>query len=150
MVCWAYSPICMCTQEALKLLKTVHLCCLFDIAVNTTALSHLGKQVIAISIIYTGIQQSRPQTILTNRLTEINAAAHKQTYSPPLLPIPFTRHHLFSSLSYLFSPVLFKSSIFYCVICHSPLSVLLFCYLFALLFFPPARIRTNPSLLAVT
>lgn len=109
----------MCTQEALKLLKTVHLCCLFDIAVNTTALSHLGKQVIAISIIYTGIQQSRPQTILTNRLTEINAAAHKQTYSPPLLPIPLTRHHLFSSLilsvicfllyslSHLFSIVLF-------------------------------------------
>lgn len=108
----------MCTQEALKLLKTVHLCCLFDIAVNTTALSHLGKQVIAISIIYTGIQQLRPQTILTNRLTEINAAAHKQTYSPPLLPIPFTRHHLFSSLlsvicfllyslSHLFSIVLF-------------------------------------------
>lgn len=84
-----------CMWTYILLQKRVDLCRLFNIAENTTALSHLGKQVIAISIIYSNIQWSRPQTILTSRLTEINGAAHKQAYPPPPLPIPLSRLHLF-------------------------------------------------------
>lgn len=89
-----------CMWTYILLQKRVDLCRLFNIAENTTALSHLGKQVIAISIIYSNIQWSRPQMILTSRLTEINGAAHKQAYPPPPLPIPLSRLHLcrFSSL----------------------------------------------------
>lgn len=57
----------------------------FNIAERTTALSHLGKQVIAISIIHRSIQWPGPQTILTSRLTEINGVARKQS-DPPLPP----------------------------------------------------------------
>lgn len=67
----------------------------FNIAESTTALSHLGKQVIAISIIHRNIQWLRPQTILTSRLTEINGAARKQADPPAPLPIPPSRLHLF-------------------------------------------------------
>lgn len=94
--------------------QRVDLCCLLNIAKNTTALSHLGKQVIAISIIYSDIQWSGPQTILTSRLTEINAAAHKQAHPPPPPPIPFSRLHqsfLLSSLNHHFSSPLFQPSL---------------------------------------
>lgn len=67
----------------------------FNIAESTTALSHLGKQVIAISIIHRNIQWLRPQTILTSRLTEINGAARKQADPPAPPPIPLSRLHLF-------------------------------------------------------
>lgn len=67
----------------------------FNIAESTTALSHLGKQVIAISIIHRNIQWLRPQTILTSRLTEINGAARKQADPPAPPTIPLSRLHLF-------------------------------------------------------
>lgn len=100
---------CMWTRKLLQ--RRVDLCCLFNIAQNTTALSHLGKQVIAISIIYSDIQWSRPQTILTRRLTEINVAAHIQAPPPPPPTYPSLQtqsisflqsspNHLFSSLLY--------------------------------------------------
>lgn len=95
---------CMWTRKLLQ--RRVDLCCLFNIAQNTTALSHLGKQVIAISIIYSDIQWSRPQTILTRRLTEINVAAHIQASPPPNLS--------FSPDSiYFFSSVFSQSSVFF-------------------------------------
>lgn len=99
---------CMWTRKLLQ--RRVDLCCLFNIAQNTTALSHLGKQVIAISIIYSDIQWSRPQTILTRRLTEINVAAHIQASPPPptypslqtqfISFLQSSPNHLFSSLLY--------------------------------------------------
>lgn len=83
---------------ALTLLqRRLDLCCLFNIAQNTVALSHLSKQVIAISIIYSDIQWSGPQTILTSWLTEINAAAHKQA-DPPTPPLSRLYLFLFSSV----------------------------------------------------
>lgn len=104
---WAMCVLCMrvsthtCMWTCILLQRRVDLCCLFNIAENATALSHLGKQVIAISIIYSDIQWSRPQTILTSRLTEINAAAHKWAYPQPPLPIPLYRLHLFPFSSLL-------------------------------------------------
>lgn len=127
-----------CMWTYILLQRRVDLCCLFNIAENTTALSHLGKQVIAISIIYSDIQWSRPQTILTNRLTEINVAAHKRADPPPPPPIPLSRFYLFllfsllpiicsllHSFNHLFSPPSFSFPTF-CSI--------LFCYLFLFFF----------------
>lgn len=128
---WVYMCTYTCMQTCILLQRRVDLCCLFNIAKNTTGLSHLGKQVIAISIIYSDIKWSRPQTILTKRLTEINVAAHKQAYPPPPPPIPLYRLHLFLFFSGLFS----QSSVFstsLSIICvlvccfHFPLSVLFF------------------------
>lgn len=65
----------MCAHMHILLQRRVYLCCLFSIAKNTTTLSHLCIWVIAISIIYNDVQWWGPRTILTNRLTEINAAA---------------------------------------------------------------------------
>lgn len=107
---------CMWTRKLLQ--RRVDLCCLFNIAQNTTALSHLGKQVIAISIIYSDIQWSRPQTILTRRLTEINVAAHIQA-SPPPQPILLSRLNLFLFFSLL--PI----------ICFLLCSILTFIYFFS-------------------
>lgn len=67
----------------------------FNIAESTSALSHLGEQVIAISIIHRYIQWLRPQTILTSRLTEINGAARKQADPAAPLPVSPSRLHLF-------------------------------------------------------
>lgn len=89
-----FTSMSMCAHMHILLQGRVDLCCLFNIAKNTTTLSHLGTQVIAISIIYNDIQWSRPQTILTNGLTEINAAVHKQAYPLPPLPILSSRLHL--------------------------------------------------------
>ncbi len=132
--------------EPMLLQRRVDLCCLFNIAENTTALSHLGKQVIAISIIYSDIQWSRPQTILTNRLTEINAAAHKQADPPPPPPIPLSRLYLFFSPLFSQSSVFFSTlSIIYFLPCpfHFPLSVLSF---FVIYFFSFSAKNTNKSL----
>lgn len=57
-------------------------CCLLGRAENSSAFSHLGKQLIAVSIIYSNIQRWQPQTILTRRLTEMNASAPPSTNSP--------------------------------------------------------------------
>lgn len=113
-----YTHTCMWTNKLLQ--RRVDLCCLFNIAQNTTALSHLGKQVIAISIIYSDIQWSRPQTILTSRLTEINVAAHIQAFPPPSTypslqtpSISFLQsspNHLFSSLFYSYFIYFFNFS----------------------------------------
>lgn len=81
--------------DYILLQKEVDLRLSFNIAESTTALSHLSKQVIAISIIHRNIQWLRPQTILTSRLTEINGAARKQSDPPALPPIPPSRLHLF-------------------------------------------------------
>lgn len=108
---------CMWTRKLLQ--RRVDLCCLFNIAQNTTALSHLGKQVIAISIIYSDIQWSRPQTILTRRLTEINVAAHIQAPPRPHQPILLSRLNLFLFFSLL--PI----------ICFLLCSILTFIYFFS-------------------
>lgn len=112
------------------------MCHLFNIAENTTALSHLGKQVIAISIIYSNIQWLRTQTILTSRLTKINASARKQVHLPPPLPIHLPRLHLFL-FSYHFPIICFLlQSLNHYFFSHFPLFVLFFfiflfyCFLF--------------------
>lgn len=97
------------TFQSALLQRGVDLCSLFNIAWNTTALSHLGKQVIAISIIYSDIQRPRPQTLLTNTLTEINAAAHKQARPAPPPPIRLSRLRSFIFSSVL--PIIFFSSV---------------------------------------
>lgn len=76
-------------------------CGLFNIAESTSALSHLGKQVIAISIIHRNIQWPRPQTILTSRLTEINGA-----------PIQQLLHRFLPPDFICFSSLLLQSSVF--------------------------------------
>lgn len=75
--------------------KEVDLRLSFNIAESSTALSHRGKQVIAISIIHRNIQWPRPQTILTSRLTETNGAPRKQSDAAAPPPSPPSRLHLF-------------------------------------------------------
>lgn len=129
--------------DYILLQKGVDLCRSFNIVESTTALSHLGKQVIAISIIYCNIQWSGPQTILTSRLTKINGAAHKQAYPPPPPPIPLSRLHLF----------LFSTPPIICFLLHSRYHLLslpvvfisqdLFLSFCSLAFIYQPRTRTN-------
>lgn len=53
--------------------RWVHLC---YFGKNATALSHLGKQVIAISIMYNDMQRWTPKSVLSNTVTEINASTY--------------------------------------------------------------------------
>lgn len=60
-----------------------------------SALSHLGKQVIAVSIIYSSTQQSGPQTILTGGPAEMDASAPTTPIHQSSPPVPFFRNDFF-------------------------------------------------------
>lgn len=112
---WCLRPELLMHADYTLLQKEVDLRLSFNIAESTTALSHLGKQVIAISIIHRNIQWLRPQTILTSRLTEINGAPRKQS-DPPAPPL-----HLFLPPDFIcFSSPLLQSSVFLSTLISSP------------------------------
>lgn len=124
---WAHTETT--ADRCLSICGSACFCCLLSRTENSSAISHLGKQVIAISIIYSNIQQSQSQTILTRRQTEMNAS------SPP----PPTHQFLFSSHNPA-PPSTFETTFFLCSLAH-----FLFCP-FCLIFNQQTLVRVPAEL----